>query len=79
MKTLPIAIVFLPPADIPTFVGEGRVSLGLTGRVQIAEYDARVRAATRKRMESGNSSANESGREVGVEEVLALDFGKCDL
>ncbi|KAK7204275.1 ATP phosphoribosyltransferase [Myxozyma melibiosi] len=34
---LPIALVFLPAADIPRFVGEGRVSLGITGQDQVAE------------------------------------------
>ncbi|ODQ63060.1 ATP phosphoribosyltransferase [Nadsonia fulvescens var. elongata DSM 6958] len=34
---LPIALVFLPAADIPRFVGEGRVSLGITGVDQVAE------------------------------------------
>jgi len=34
---LPIALVFLPAADIPRFVGEGRVDLGITGQDQVAE------------------------------------------
>lgn len=34
---LPIALVFLPAADIPRFVGEGRCSLGITGIDQVAE------------------------------------------
>ncbi|KAK9361418.1 hypothetical protein V1504DRAFT_451484 [Lipomyces starkeyi] len=40
---LPIALVFLPAADIPRFVGEGRVSLGITGQDQVAESDINVR------------------------------------
>ncbi|KKY26429.1 putative atp phosphoribosyltransferase [Phaeomoniella chlamydospora] len=39
VKNLPIALIFLPAADIPTFVGEGRVDLGITGRDQVAEHD----------------------------------------
>ncbi|KAA8908634.1 hypothetical protein FN846DRAFT_944715 [Sphaerosporella brunnea] len=39
---LPIALVFLPAADIPTFVGEGRVDLGITGRDQVAEVRSDV-------------------------------------
>ncbi|KAI9859668.1 MAG: ATP phosphoribosyltransferase (ATP-PRTase) (ATP-PRT) [Trichoglossum hirsutum] len=62
---LPIALVFLPAADIPTFVGEGRVDLGITGRDQVAEH----RAIT----------AGEVGADVGVEEVLDLGFGRCKL
>jgi len=38
----PIALVFLPAADIPTFVGEGRVGLGITGRDQVAEAQSDV-------------------------------------
>ncbi|KAK9248614.1 hypothetical protein V1506DRAFT_528376 [Lipomyces tetrasporus] len=40
---LPIALVFLPAADIPRFVGEGRVSLGITGQDQVAESNIDVR------------------------------------
>lgn len=39
---LKIALVFLPAADIPTFVGEGRVDLGITGRDQVAEAQSDV-------------------------------------
>ncbi|KAI9814803.1 MAG: ATP phosphoribosyltransferase (ATP-PRTase) (ATP-PRT) [Pycnora praestabilis] len=59
----PIALVFLPAADIPTFVGEGRVDLGITGRDQVAEHESITPA---------NST-------TGVEEVLDLGFGKCKL
>ncbi|KAG5368677.1 ATP phosphoribosyltransferase [Yarrowia sp. C11] len=34
---LPLALVFLPAADIPRFVGEGRVALGITGIDQVRE------------------------------------------
>jgi ATP phosphoribosyltransferase len=34
---MPVALVFLPAADIPRFVGEGRCSLGITGIDQVAE------------------------------------------
>jgi len=63
VKNLPIAIVFLPAADIPTFVGEGKVSLGITGRDQVLEHEA----------------AFPSTDTTGVEEVLDLGFGKCKL
>ncbi|KAL7269466.1 ATP phosphoribosyltransferase (ATP-PRTase) (ATP-PRT) [Rhizina undulata] len=39
---LPIALVFLPAADIPRFIGEGRVDLGITGRDQVAESQTDV-------------------------------------
>ncbi|BFZ63966.1 ATP phosphoribosyltransferase (ATP-PRTase) (ATP-PRT) [Saitoella coloradoensis] len=34
---LPVALIFLPAADIPRFVGEGNVDLGITGQDQVAE------------------------------------------
>jgi ATP phosphoribosyltransferase len=63
VKNLPIALIFLPAADIPTFVGEGRVDLGITGRDQVAEHDAKL-------------LLNQSST---VEEVMDLGFGKCRL
>ncbi|KAK2788009.1 ATP phosphoribosyltransferase (ATP-PRTase) (ATP-PRT) [Onygenales sp. PD_12] len=63
VKNLPIALIFLPAADIPTFVGEGRVDIGITGRDQVAEHDA-------------NLSPDEPS---GVEEMLDLGFGACKL
>jgi len=63
VKNLPIALIFLPAADIPTFVGEGRVDLGITGRDQVAEHDSHLPL----------------DEQSGVEEILDLDFGKCRL
>jgi ATP phosphoribosyltransferase len=36
---LPLALIFLPAADIPRFVGEGRVALGITGHDQVRESE----------------------------------------
>ncbi|MCJ1258373.1 ATP phosphoribosyltransferase (ATP-PRTase) (ATP-PRT) [Lignoscripta atroalba] len=63
VKNHDIALVFLPAADIPTFVGEGRVDLGITGRDQVAEHEALFPATEHS----------------GVDEVLDLGFGKCRL
>lgn len=63
VKNFRLALVFLPAADIPTFVGEGRVDLGITGQDQVAEHDA-------------SSPPTESS---GVEEILNLEFGGCKL
>jgi ATP phosphoribosyltransferase len=63
VKNLPIALVFLPAADIPTFVGEGRVDLGITGRDQVAEHECIAPPTA----------------DTGVEQVLDLEFGKCAL
>lgn len=63
VKNLPLALVFLPAADIPTFVGEGRVDLGITGRDTVAEHEA-------------VSPATET---TGIDEIMDLEFGKCKL
>jgi ATP phosphoribosyltransferase len=60
---MPIAIVFLPAADIPTFVGEGKVSLGITGRDQVLEHEAYVPPT----------------ETTGVQEILDLGYGRCKL
>ncbi|KAL5361600.1 HisG-domain-containing protein [Aspergillus floccosus] len=63
VKNLPVALIFLPAADIPTFVGEGRVDIGITGRDQIAEHDSQL----------------PRGETSGVEEIMDLGFGGCKL
>ncbi|KAI1312529.1 hypothetical protein F5Y03DRAFT_240003 [Xylaria venustula] len=83
VKNLPIALIFLPAADIPTFVGEGQVDLGITGLDQVQEHDAGVRALYRARRFSGEITMEEevahNGRGLGCETVLELGFGACKL
>lgn len=79
VKNLPIALVFLPAADIPTFVGEGQVDLGITGFDQVAEHDARRRAIVRDQAESGKSTPVEDAKPKGCDQLLDLDFGACKL
>ncbi|KAI9053521.1 hypothetical protein LZ554_002476 [Drepanopeziza brunnea f. sp. 'monogermtubi'] len=79
VKNLPIALVFLPAADIPTFVGEGRVSLGITGRDTVAEHEAGVQQSRRERAESGSTTPVEEDGHFGCEEVMDLGFGSCKL
>lgn len=38
VKNHPLALIFLPAADIPRFVAEGNVDLGITGQDQVAEF-----------------------------------------
>ncbi|KAI6778089.1 ATP phosphoribosyltransferase-like protein [Emericellopsis cladophorae] len=64
VKNLPIALIFLPAADIPTFVGQGRVDLGITGWDQVQEHESAVRATT-----PGG----------GCDMVMDLGFGGCKL
>ena len=87
VKNLPLALIFLPAADIPTFVGEGQCDLGITGLDQVKEHDAHVRASPRARLFSGDivssslsSSADGSGAKIpGCEVVMELGFGSCKL
>ncbi|KAI1281014.1 hypothetical protein F5Y07DRAFT_355125 [Xylaria sp. FL0933] len=83
VKNLPIALIFLPAADIPTFVGEGQVDLGITGWDQVQEHDAGVRALYRARRFSGEITMEEevarNGRGSGCETVMDLGFGACKL
>ncbi|PSR91914.1 hypothetical protein BD289DRAFT_459896 [Coniella lustricola] len=81
VKNLPIALVFLPAADIPTFVGEGQVDLGITGYDQVQEYEAGVRSQTRARSNSlaGELATDADGKPRGCETVLDLGFGACKL
>ncbi|KAI1262962.1 ATP phosphoribosyltransferase [Xylariaceae sp. FL1019] len=83
VKNLPIALIFLPAADIPTFVGEGQVDLGITGWDQVQEHDAGVRALFRARRFSGEITPEEenvqSSKGSGCETVMDLGFGGCKL
>lgn len=78
VKNLDIALIFLPAADIPTFVGEGQVDLGITGYDQVQEYEAGYRNDTRARRMSGEVTPV-SGKPRGCETVLDLGFGSCKL
>lgn len=71
VKNLPIALVFLPAADIPTFVGEGQCDLGITGLDQVQEHDAGVRTTI--------SADNSPDASKGCETVMELGFGACKL
>lgn len=80
-KNLHVALIFLNAADIPTFVGDGRVDLGVTGRDQVAEYDA----GNWHGMAKGGPPHAVQGKKVhveeesGVQELLDLGFGGCKL
>lgn len=49
----PMALVFLPAADIPRFVGEGNVDLGITGQDMVAEAGEEVSALVAEELELG--------------------------
>ncbi|KAL8852332.1 MAG: hypothetical protein Q9221_002828 [Calogaya cf. arnoldii] len=80
VKNLPIAIVFLPAADIPTFVGEGRVDIGITGYDQVREHEVGVRALCRERRSSEAATAmEERAKAKACEIIMDLGFGACKL
>ncbi|KAM0299046.1 hypothetical protein HYE67_009349 [Fusarium culmorum] len=78
VKNLPIALIFLPAADIPTFVGEGRCDLGITGWDQVQEHDASVRAYNQLRRSSVDLTSTED-KVAGSDMVMELGFGSCKL
>ncbi|KAL8673106.1 MAG: hypothetical protein Q9168_002461 [Polycauliona sp. 1 TL-2023] len=80
VKNLPMALVFLPAADIPTFVGEGRLDLGITGYDQVQEYEVGVQAIYRKqRFTEEATTGEEKVRSKGSEIIADLSFGSCKL
>lgn len=71
VKNLPIALIFLPAADIPTIVSQGTVDLGITGWDQVQEHDAG------SRLEAESDPSTEVAG--GSEKVMELGFGGCRL
>jgi ATP phosphoribosyltransferase len=69
VKNLPIALIFLPAADIPTFVGQGKCDIGITGWDQVREHDVAVSAEAAARGEVVDDT----------ETVMDLGFGGCRL
>ncbi|KAJ1987922.1 ATP phosphoribosyltransferase (ATP-PRTase) (ATP-PRT) [Dimargaris cristalligena] len=69
VKNHPIALVFLPAADIAKYVGGGRVDLGITGQDIIAEsgFDAEA------------DPPSPIDGQPRIRELMPLDFGKCRL
>ncbi|KAJ1648414.1 ATP phosphoribosyltransferase (ATP-PRTase) (ATP-PRT) [Dispira simplex] len=84
VKNHPIALVFLPAADIAKYVGGGRVDLGITGQDIIAETAATYDTATiidgaNDINDASNSSGSLSPTLDSVREVMPLNFGQCRL
>lgn len=48
-----MALVFLPAADIPRFVGEGNVDLGITGQDMVAEAGEKVSGLVQEELQLG--------------------------
>lgn len=90
-----LALVFLPAADIPRFVGEGNVDLGITGQDMVAEASAAELNLLSNNTPSTSGTTSPNGEEVNgtsstantnnaklsdlIEEVLPLGFGSCKL
>ncbi|WFD22316.1 ATP phosphoribosyltransferase [Malassezia equina] len=53
VTNLPLALVFLPAADIPRFVAEGNVDLGITGQDMVQEAGTEVSSAITEELPLG--------------------------
>lgn len=53
VTNLPLALVFLPAADIPRFVAEGNVDLGITGQDMVQEAGTAVSSAITEELPLG--------------------------
>ena len=75
VKNHPLALIFLPAADIPTFVGEGRVDLGITGLDQVEEHAAIMR---KRRVDEARVDANGSESYGEGDSGLETEVGNAD-
>ena len=88
-----MALVFLPAADIPRFVGEGNVDLGITGQDMVAEASTSMAfppSIPGTPFTNGHTDLSESHSASTsslppqqlselIHQVLPLGFGKCKL
>lgn len=89
MRNHNLALVFLPASDIPRFVGQGNVDLGITGKDMVAEASAEkfsfTSTYTSTRMNNCPTATDGEFSENGVrladliQEILPLGFGLCKL
>ena len=75
MKNLPIALIFLPAADIPTFVRDGRVDLGITGLDQVLEHAAGIEHYHENGLQLPTCPLEDGASKM----LMALDYGICEL
>ncbi|CAG8960025.1 hypothetical protein HYFRA_00013213 [Hymenoscyphus fraxineus] len=75
VKNLPIALIFLPAADIPTFVRNGKVDLGITGLDQILEHAAGIEHGHEKRSQLQTCSLEKGACKM----LMELNYGACEL
>eukprot|EP00913_Durusdinium_trenchii_P009570 g8991.t1 len=74
-KDLPIKLVFLPAADIPSYVMEGNVDIGISGSDMLEEAVSLAQQSGARPFEAGYASVEDAPVEV----VLKLGIGKCKL
>lgn len=68
-KDLAITLVFLPAADIPSYVMEGNVDIGISGSDMLEEV----------MLEAGYPSGHSDKEESPVKVLMKLGIGKCKL
>lgn len=84
-----MALVFLPAADIPRFVGEGNVDLGITGQDMVAEASTSSAYPSLVSSDANGTTSSPGPNGTGelatvtlselITQVLPLGFGKCKL
>ncbi|KAF7794189.1 hypothetical protein EIP86_005321 [Pleurotus ostreatoroseus] len=76
VKNHPIALVFLPAADIPSFVGKGNVDLGITGHDVILESKMQDHATEELRLGFGKCALQVQVPEAGPIKTVEQLAGK---
>ncbi|GJE92531.1 ATP phosphoribosyltransferase [Phanerochaete sordida] len=76
VKNHPIALVFLPAADIPSFVGKGNVDLGITGHDVILEANMQAHVSEELRLGFGKCALQVQVPEAGPIKTVQQLAGK---
>ncbi|PCH40478.1 HisG-domain-containing protein [Wolfiporia cocos MD-104 SS10] len=76
VKNHPIALVFLPAADIPSFVGKGNVDLGITGQDVILEAQMQAHVTEILKLNFGKCALQVQVPEAGPYQTVDNLAGK---
>ncbi|EIN12272.1 ATP phosphoribosyltransferase [Punctularia strigosozonata HHB-11173 SS5] len=76
VKNHPIALVFLPASDIPSFVGKGNVDLGITGHDVILEAEMQAHVTEVLRLNFGKCALQVQVPESGPYQTIESLSGK---
>ncbi|RKP23393.1 hypothetical protein SYNPS1DRAFT_18688 [Syncephalis pseudoplumigaleata] len=73
VHNLPVALIFLPAADIAKFVGEGNVDLGITGRDIVEETEQASKVEEIMKLGFGRCRLSVQAPARGPHAVTAID------